>query len=99
MPVLAITSILRIVRVCMGAQSVLKVYVIVLMAIVWAGFKDRFAHAEEPGKFTIDVLVRGARLEGTPLAWSENLVFLLGRDGRLWNFSPNEAQDYRKSAA
>jgi hypothetical protein len=55
--------------------------------------------AEEPGKFTVETLVRGVRLEGTPVAWSEQVVFLLGRDGRLWDFSPREAKDFRKTAS
>ncbi len=54
------------------------------------------AAAAEPGKFTIEAVVRGARLEGTPLAWSEQRIFLLGRDGALTEFSPNEAVDYHK---
>jgi hypothetical protein len=87
-------------EVCMGAPRFLKLSIPFCIAIVsLAGFNARSARAEEPGKFTIDVLVRGTRLEGTPLAWSENLVFLLGRDGRLWDFAPNEAQDYRKTAS
>lgn len=84
----------------MGGQPVLRFSITFFIAFAsCGGFQDRDAHAEEPGKFTIDVLVRGTRLEGTPLAWSEQRVFLLGRDGRLWDFAPGEAEDYRKTAA
>ncbi len=55
--------------------------------------------ADQPGKFTIETMVRGVRLEGTPLAWSEQRVFLLCRDGRLLDFAPAEAHDYRKTAS
>jgi hypothetical protein len=38
------------------------------------------------------------RLEGMPLAWNSRQVVLLGRDGRLWDFSPEEAKDYRQTS-
>ena len=57
------------------------------------------ARGDEPGKFTIETVVRRTRLEGTPLFWSEQQILLLGRDGRLWDFTPGEAQDYRKTAS
>ena len=84
----------------MSGKRVLSLSAAILTALVCSGAVGVLhANAEEPGKFTIDVLVRGARLEGTPLAWSDSRVFLLGRDGRLWDFAPNEAQDFRKTAA
>lgn len=82
----------------MGAQRFLKFSAVVCALVLVIGFNARSTSADEPGKFTIDVFVRGMRLEGTPLAWSEQRVFLLARDGRLWDFAPNEAQEYRKSA-
>jgi hypothetical protein len=84
----------------MGAARFGRIFVLFVFGIVsFTMFDGRSTQAEEPGKFTIDVLIRGMRLEGTPLAWSEQRVFLLARDGRLWDFAPDEAQDYRKSAA
>jgi hypothetical protein len=85
----------------MSAKRVLKFAVVFFVAIASdAGVIHRRAQAaEEPGKFTIDVFLRGVRLEGTPLAWSEQRVFLLARDGRLWDFAPNEAQDFRKTGS
>jgi len=71
-------------------------FTLVVAFLVLAGV---LARGEEPGKFTIESLVRGRRLEGTPLFWSEQQILLLGRDGRLWEFAPSEAQDYRKTAA
>lgn len=40
--------------------------------------------------------LRGRTLEGTPLAWSEQKVFFLGRDGQLAEFSPAEPTNYSK---
>ncbi len=46
-------------------------------------------------KLTLD----GQKIEGTPLSWNRREVHLLGRDGRLWQFSPDEASDYRKTSS
>jgi hypothetical protein len=46
----------------------------------------------------VELELEGKRIEGTPLAWSKTDVFLLARDGHLWNFSPSEATRYRKIA-
>jgi hypothetical protein len=53
------------------------------------------AHANE---FTIELTVDGQRVEGTPLAWSGSDVFLLARDGHLWNFAPDQAANYRRTS-
>ena len=34
-------------------------------------------------------------VEGTPVAWSDDRVLLLSRNGSLWQFAPQQAQDYR----
>ncbi len=47
----------------------------------------------------LELNLRGEKVEGTPLAWDSRTVHLLGRDGRLWSFDPNEATDYRQTAA
>ncbi len=39
------------------------------------------------------------QIEGTPLAWSDRQVYLLGRDGRLWDFAPKESRNFRKTSA
>ena len=51
--------------------------------------------AERP-KWTMLVDVGDRQLEGTPLAWSNKQVFLLARDGQLWDFAPSESRNFRK---
>jgi len=52
--------------------------------------------AAEAGKGTLDLVLRGAHVEGMPLVWSERQVELLARDGRLWSFAPDEAKQARQ---
>jgi hypothetical protein len=42
--------------------------------------------------------LHGERIEGMPLAWDADAVHLLGRDGRLWSFDPDEATNFRKTS-
>jgi hypothetical protein len=46
----------------------------------------------------LELSVRGQRIEGAPVAWSTHEVVLMGRDGRLWEFAPGEARDYRQTS-
>jgi len=46
----------------------------------------------------VELTLHGQRIEGAALAWKSDEVLLLGRDGRLWQFEPKEASQYRKSA-
>ncbi len=46
----------------------------------------------------IELMLRGQRIEGAAMAWKSDEVLLLGRDGRLWQFEPQEASEFRKSA-
>jgi hypothetical protein len=55
------------------------------------------AHAGEP-KWTLDVNLNGKHIEGLPLIWSQDHV-LMARDGRLWNFKPNELGDVRQTSS
>ena len=57
------------------------------------------ALAADPPRFMIEATVRGEHLEGMPLAWNDQRVLLLGRDGRMWDFPLDEARDYRKTAS
>jgi len=41
--------------------------------------------------------VEGRLLEGQPLAWTDDQMFLLGRDGQLHEFAPAAAKDSRKT--
>lgn len=45
---------------------------------------------------TIRFDLRGQRLEGMPVAWNQNKVFLLERDGYLHEFHPDEAENYSR---
>ncbi len=48
--------------------------------------------------FTMSVDIGGNDVEGMPLAWSNERVYLLARDGRLWEFPPNRATRLRKTS-
>jgi hypothetical protein len=41
--------------------------------------------------------VNGQTLEGKPLTWTANEMFMLGRDGRLYDFDPHEAKNGAKT--
>lgn len=56
------------------------------------------AGAASPSDSMIQLTLRGQVVEGTPLTWSREQVLLLGRDGRLWEFPPEEAKDFRKTS-
>jgi Protein of unknown function (DUF1570) len=47
---------------------------------------------------TIELELDGRRLEGMPLAWSKAVIYLLARDGRLWEFSPRQAENSRQTS-
>ncbi len=51
-----------------------------------------------PPDWMLELTVRGQRIEGAPVAWNLRQVVLLARDGQLWQFAPEEATDYRKTA-
>ena len=55
--------------------------------------------ADVAPRFMIEATVRGRHIEGAPLKWSDEKVWLMARDGRLWDFAPEEATQYRKSAS
>ena len=70
--------------------------------ILWNGLLaiclTLFCSAEVWAKnWTLQLQLHGKMIEGLPISWSKNNVVLLGRDGRLWNFAPQEAQDFHKS--
>jgi len=56
------------------------------------------ASAESAPNWMIRLMLHGQEVEGRPLRWDERQVNLLGRDGRLWQFAPEEAADYRKTS-
>lgn len=57
------------------------------------------SHAAEVGNWTLALKLNGSFLEGKPLVWDDSQVFLLARDGRLWNFDPDDAKEFRKASS
>lgn len=53
----------------------------------------QLATSAEP---TIRLELRGQQIVGSPRAWSDEGVLLLGRDGHLWDFRPQEASNFAK---
>jgi hypothetical protein len=47
----------------------------------------------------VQLTLQGQTIEGTPLAWDRSQVKLLGRDGRLWTFPPDEVADFQPTAS
>ncbi len=50
-------------------------------------------------RYTMLVDIDGRSLEGMPLAWTNKQVFLLARDGWLWEFAPGQATRFRKTSS
>jgi len=48
--------------------------------------------------FMVELRLDNQTIEGRPLSWDRHAVRLLGRDGRLWEFEPNRASNYRRTA-
>ena len=57
------------------------------------------ARAVGPARAMLELNLGGQKIEGTPLAWDSRLVYLLGRDGRLWGFDPDKVADYRVTSS
>ena len=53
--------------------------------------------AEGPAKFMMTTQVDGHELEGQPLVWDQRQMFLLGRDGELYDFAPKQAENSHKT--
>jgi len=56
------------------------------------------AAAAVPLEGMVELVLKGKKIEGTPLDWNRQKVRLLGRDGWLWEFAPGEAKEFHKSA-
>jgi hypothetical protein len=50
----------------------------------------------ERPNWTMLVDIGDKQVEGTPLSWSNKQVLLLARDGRLWDFAPQDSRNFRK---
>ena len=48
--------------------------------------------------WTLQLDLKGKRVEGMPVNWSGGRVRMLGRDGYLWDFAASEAKNYQKKA-
>jgi hypothetical protein len=55
--------------------------------------------AAAPVEGMVELTLKGQRIEGRPLAWDDGTVRLLGRDGRLWQFDPRDATNFRKTSS
>jgi hypothetical protein len=55
------------------------------------------ARGEGPAQFMMATQIAGQKLEGQPLAWDAQQMFLLGRDGALYDFAPQQAKKSRKT--
>ncbi|MEX2115050.1 MAG: DUF1570 domain-containing protein [Pirellulales bacterium] len=71
--------------------------IVILFALVLTSGASQLLGAPRD-QFTMSVDIDGADVEGMPLAWSNERVYLLGRDGRLWEFPPNGATRFRKTS-
>ena len=60
-----------------------------------------FCNVASPHTQAADLAVQldidGRRVVGTPLSWSKDQVLLLARDGRLWDFAPQSAKNFRSN--
>lgn len=52
-----------------------------------------------PPEFMVELRLDGRSIEGMPLSADARRVRLLARDGRLWEFPPEKARDYRQTAS
>jgi hypothetical protein len=68
-----------------------------LMAAILAA-ASAACRAERP-RWTMLVDIGNQQVEGTPLAWSQQQVILLGRDGKLWDFAPKQSSNFRKTSS
>ncbi|MHC4402584.1 MAG: hypothetical protein ACYTG0_23220, partial [Planctomycetota bacterium] len=69
----------------------------VIAASIWVGSTE----AGQPRRnlWTLEVTLGGRAIEGAPLAWSQREIVLLARDGRLWDFAPDEVEGFRKTSS
>ena len=69
---------------------------IVLLAAL-ALFPSALA-AVDPPRWMLKVKIKDRIVEGMPIQTSDEEIHLLARDGRIWQFSPNDASDYTKTS-
>jgi hypothetical protein len=69
-----------------------------LVLILVTNSPAALAESSTPRRWTLELTLGNQQLEGMPLVWSADNVTLLGRDGRLWDFLPNQAKDFREKS-
>ena len=68
---------------------------LVVNALIW--LLTAMAAAEPPGRNVLKLEIDGAKLEGLPLASSGEKLFLLDREGRLWDFDSADVGNYQQT--
>jgi hypothetical protein len=67
-------------------------------AAVVLGCRQCLVLAAAPSDEMIELTIKGQKVEGVPIRWSQQEVHLLGRDGRLWQFDPEGVSDFKKTS-
>lgn len=57
------------------------------------------AQSITPKRITYEILLNNNRFEGMPLAWNKQHVFMLARDGAMFNFEPGKEQSFQKKSS
>jgi Protein of unknown function (DUF1570) len=81
---------------CNFKSAICNLQFVILLAILLA--MPLTASAITPFEAMIELSFHGQKIEGTPLSWDDNMVHLLGRDGRLWEIEPDSARQFKQTA-
>lgn len=68
------------------------------LLILLLAFSAAPLRGENNLNMTLEADVNGKKLSGRPLSWSDDRVYLLERDGRLAEFRPEEAKNFKKAS-
>ena len=80
---------MKTLRALLAACAVISSSIDTASSIAWAA---------EPAAGTLALKLNGQFLECKPLAWDDSIVMLMSRDGRLYDFKPSEAKEFRKAS-
>ena len=72
-------------------RNALQISLAIAMATPWINHS-------EGAEFMFRARVDGKLVEGKPLYWTDTQMFLLGRDGALYQFNPQEATESKKTS-
>src|SRR5256885_135469 len=70
---------------------------ILVVAFAVASFLANWKGQTRADDTAFRLSLNGKAIEGNPLWHNDQRVILLGRDGRLWDFKPEDAKDFAKS--